>query len=82
MDIASLPNKSYLVYKCVSGCSHYIRFYESLGRPTICWSCEDPIEISEYHIAHNIMKPKCVSCRKGTKEDEGALEKLMKSIKK
>lgn len=80
IDLSKKKDKSYLVYKCTNNCRHYIRLNEALGMQTECWSCSNPTQIDEYHISHEIVKPKCYTCRTGKKVDPD-VEKLLEMMK-
>jgi len=58
VDLAVSKDESYLVFRCMLNCSHYIREDLIVGKESICWGCETPFVVrTKYKV-----KPKCDNC--------------------
>jgi hypothetical protein len=71
VDLATTKDKSYLVFRCVLNCSHYILAPLIIGKESLCWSCEKPFSIK----SKEVVKPKCENCIRHRENPEVAKAK-------
>lgn len=77
-------SRSKYMWKCTD-CGWFVHAgleYVMIGKPAICWSCDDTFTISQTSLLHS--KPKCIECLGQSHEievDSPSLEKLKQRAK-
>lgn len=64
INLSRSKDKPYPVYICrLDGCSSFYRLELTIGKKTLCWSCNKPTEILRRHVHRKTKKIVCEECK-------------------